>query len=188
MRNEDRCVSVFKDTNGKRIAVINTVIFKGKRAIQWDDVEQYIKRYIGQFYEIAEDNEVVFIGTELPQEYTGSVYTKKLKGAVAKAKANAAQAIPEMIEIAINGTYEENRKLKHSRDAGNGWYRSETRFAIPTFDDEKQTQKFNVFKAILLIRHAANGRKYLYDILEIKKETSISCQANALPGENPFLK
>ena len=30
-------------------------------------------------------------------------------------------------------------------------------------------------------------KKYLYDIMEIKKETSKSCQAKALPGENPFL-
>ena len=34
-----------------------------------------------------------------------------------------------------------------------------------------------IFKARLLIRHAASGKKYLYDILEIKKETSKSCQA-----------
>lgn len=33
-----------------------------------------------------------------------------------------------------------------------------------------------IFKARLLIRHAASGKKYLYDILEIKKETSKSCQ------------
>ena len=31
---------------------------------------------------------------------------------MAKAKANAAQAIPEMIEIASNGIFEENRKSK----------------------------------------------------------------------------
>ena len=36
----------------------------------------------------AEDNEIIYIGSELPSEYAGSVYTKKLKGADAKAKAN----------------------------------------------------------------------------------------------------
>ncbi len=32
--------------------------------------------------------------------------------------------------------------------------------------------KYNIFHARLLINHAENGRKYLYDILVIKKETS----------------
>ena len=32
--------------------------------------------------------------------------------------------------------------------------------------------RYNVFKARLLINHAENGKKYLYDILAIKKETS----------------
>lgn len=34
----------------------------------------------------------------------------------------------------------------------------------------------DVFHASLLIRHAADGRKYLYDIIEIKKETGKCCQ------------
>jgi len=50
-----------------------------------------------------------------------------MKGTAAKAKANAAQAIPEM-------------------------------------------------GGRILIRHASSGKKYLYDILEIKKETGKSCQ------------
>ncbi len=45
------------------------------------------------------NKEIIYIGNDLPDEYTGSNYTAKLKGALAKAKANAAQGIPEMIEI-----------------------------------------------------------------------------------------
>ena len=52
-------------------------------------MEQYLKDYVGDFYSIAEDGEIVFIGTNLPSEYSDSLYTKKLKGAAAKAKANA---------------------------------------------------------------------------------------------------
>lgn len=36
----------------------------------------------------------------MPDEYAHSEYTRVLKGANAKAKANAAQGIPELIEIA----------------------------------------------------------------------------------------
>lgn len=99
------------------------------------------------------------------------MYTKTLKGTNAKAKANAAQGIPQMIEIATNKKHEINRKVKHNRDAKHGWYRYDTRFALPVFDEQGEIERFNVFKACILIRHANDGKKYLYDILEIKKET-----------------
>ena len=171
-----RNVSVILDADGNKIVVINDIVFKGKRSISWEEVEKYLKRYVGDIYSIAEDNEIIYIGSELPSEYAGSVYTKKLKGADAKAKANAAQAIPEMIEIATNGVFEENRKAKHGRNAKNGWYRYDTRFALPVYGEDGNIERYNIFRGRLLIRHASSGRKYLYDILEIKKETGKSCQ------------
>ena len=171
-----RNVSVILDADGNKIVVINDIVFKGKRSISWEEVEKYLKRYVGDIYSIAEDNEIIYIGSELPSEYASSVYTKKLKGADAKAKANAAQAIPEIIEIASNGVFEENRKAKHGRDAKNGWYRYDTRFALPVYGDDGNIERYNIFQGRLLIRHASSGKKYLYDILEIKKETGKSCQ------------
>ena len=171
-----RNVSVIQDAEGNKIVVINDIFFKGRRSIEWEDVEQYLKRYVGDFYSVAEDNEVIYIGSELPSEYAGSVYTKNLKGTEAKAKANAAQAIPEMIEIATNGIFGENRKAKHERNAKNGWYRYDTRFALPVYGDAGNVERYNIFQGRLLIRHASNGKKYLYDVLEIKKETGKSCQ------------
>ena len=162
--------------DGNNIVVINDIIFKGKRSITWPDVEEYLRRYVGDFYSIAESGDVVYIGTDLPDEYTGSNYTKHIKGTVAKAKANAAQAIPEIIEIATSKTAEENKKEKHSRNAKNGWYRYDTRFALPVYDESGEVERYNVFSARLLIRHAASGKMYLYDVLEIKKETSKPCQ------------
>ena len=170
-----RNVSVILDADGNKIVVINDIVFKGKRSISWEEVEKYLKRYVGDIYSIAEDNEIIYIGSELPSEYAGSVYTKKLKGADAKAKANAAQAIPEIIEIASNGVFEENRKAKHGRDAKNGWYRYDTRFALPVYGEDGNIERYNIFRGRLLIRHASSGKKYLYDILEIKKETGKSC-------------
>lgn len=175
-KKSQRNVSVIQDADGNNIVVINDIIFKGKRSIEWRDVEKYLRQYVGEFYQIAETEDIVYIGTDLPDEYVGSNYTKHLKGAVAKAKANAAQAIPEMIEIATSKDGEENKKNKHSRHAKNGWYRYDTRFALPVYGDANEIERYNVFSARLLIRHAASGKMYLYDILEIKKETSKSCQ------------
>lgn len=175
-KNIKRNVSVIQDIDGNNIVVINDIIFKGKRSVEWTDVENYLRQYVGEFYQIAETGDVVYIGTDLPDEYIGSNYTKHLKGTVAKAKANAAQGIPEMIEIATSKVAEDNKKSKHSRHAKNGWYRYDTRFALPVYAESGEIERYNVFSARLLIRHAASGKRYLYDILEIKKETSKSCQ------------
>lgn len=45
--------------------------------------------------------------------------------------------------------------------------------------------RYNVFKARLLINHAENGKKYLYDILAIKKKRA--SHSNKY-GENLFLR
>ncbi len=97
--------------------LINDIRFKGKRRIDWDDVKQYLKGYVGDYYEIEENAERIFIGNELPEEYTESESRKNLMGANAKAKANAATAILELIQIASNPAYEENQKEKHSKNA-----------------------------------------------------------------------
>ena len=168
----DRNVNIITDLDGNRIAVIHDVIFKGKRNVNWNDVEQYLKKYVGEFYEIADTSEIVYIGSDLPDEYANSNYTHRLKGASAKAKANAAQGLPEMIEIATGKQFEENRKNKHNKDAKYGWYRYESRFALPVFAENGEVERYNVFHALVLMRHAKDDKIYLYDIMEIKKETS----------------
>lgn len=168
----ERNISVIKDVNGNQIVIVNDIRFKGKRNIDWDEVEQYLKQYVGEFIEIAESKEIIYIGSDLPDEYSGSNYTAKLKGTLAKAKANAAQGIPEMIEIAQNKRFRENLERKHDKNAKYGWYRYDSRFAIPVFDENNDVLRYNVFHAELVIRHSENRKLYLYDIINIKKETS----------------
>ncbi|SDB59267.1 hypothetical protein [Butyrivibrio sp. INlla16] len=60
--NQGRNVSVIKDADGNNIVMINDIIFKGKRSIDWDDVEKYLKDYVGVFYKNAETNNVVYFG------------------------------------------------------------------------------------------------------------------------------
>lgn len=172
----NRKICIVEDSDGNKIVLIQDIIFKGKRVIDWHDVEIYLRQYINQFYRIAESGEEIFIGTDLPSEYSGSIYTSKLKGTIAKAKANASQGLPEIIEIATNPKFEANRKKKHRRDARYGWYRYDSKFALPVFDEDGEIIRFNIFNVRLLVRHAGNGKKYLYDIMEIKKETSKCCQ------------
>ncbi len=173
-----RNVSVIKDVDGNNIVMINDIIFKGKRSIDWDDVEKYLKEHIGDFYNNAETNDMIYFGKDLPDEYAHSEYTSSLKGLYAKAKANAVQGLGKIIEIAFNGSYTENKKEKHAIDAAYGWYRFESRFALPVFGDDGEVERYNVFHVYLVIRHDQDGKKYLYDLIRIKKETStpLGCQ------------
>ena len=131
----DKKISVISDLDGKKIVVISDIRFKGKRNINWEEVEQYLKEYIGDCYEIVEISDQVYIGSDFPGELKGSEDTKRLYGANAKAKANATQGIPMLLQCATNRRWQENFKE-------------------------------------MLIRHAADGNLYLYDMVNIKKETS----------------
>lgn len=110
-------------------------------------------------------------GKDLPNEYAGSKYTAGLKGGIAKTKANVAQAIPELIEISTNPVYMKNHEQKHFKDARHGWYRYESRLAIAIYNRDEEVERFNVFRVRMIIRHDENGKKYLYDIVNIKKES-----------------
>lgn len=172
----ERTVKVVKDLNGNKIAVINDIRFKGRQAIEWKEVEKYLKRYVGEAHIIESTKDMVYIGADLPEEYTHSNYTNTLKGANAKAKANAAQGISEMIEIATNKAHKDNYKEKHNKDAKYGWYRYDSRFAIPIFNECEKIERYNVFKVLMVVRFAKDGKMYLYDIMNIKKETSTHFQ------------
>lgn len=173
-------VSIIEDLDGRKIVLISDIRFKGKRRIKWNDVEMYLKEYIGTCYEIAETAEKIFIGADFPSEFSGSEDTVRLKGTAAKAKANAVAGLPELIEIAGNVRYQENYKEKHCDDAKNGWYRYTTYFALPVYNQLKDVDRYNVFRIEMLIRHDKDGKKYLYDMVNIKKETSTPPRQNVV--------
>lgn len=112
-KKRQRNVSNIQDIDGNNIVVVNDIRFKGKRSINWKDVKEYLKEYVGDFYKIASTGDVIYIGSDLPSEYSGSEYTHSMRGTNAKAKANAAQGIPEIIEIAIGKHYRKNNEIKH---------------------------------------------------------------------------
>lgn len=123
--------------DGKRVVIVNEIRFKGRQHIDWEDVEEYLKQYVGNYYEILETADKVYIGSDFPKEFKGSV-----------------------------DTYKE----KHSADAKFGWYRYTSRFALPIYDNSGEIIRLNIFRIEMLIRHASDGKMYLYDLVNIKKE------------------
>lgn len=169
----ERQVNVIMDVEGKKLVLINDIRFKGKTREEWKEVEKYLKEYVGNYYEIEECSEKIYIDSDFPDEFANSESRIALKGPVSKAKANASQGVPELIQIAGNSSYSPNTKKKHAKDAKFGWYRYDVRFALPVYDDKSsRLVRYNIYKAKMLVRHAEDGEKYLYDFLGIKKETS----------------
>lgn len=165
-------IQIVESMSGYKVVVLPDIIFKNRQNIDWNAVEKYLQRYVGEIVRIAETEDIVYIGATFPDEYKGSKYTKRLRGSNAKAKANAAQGILEMLKIATEKSFHKNYKEKHLEDAENGWYYYTTRFALPTYANESETGNYNVYSACLLINHSQNGKMYLYDLVDIKREAS----------------
>ena len=165
-------ISVVSDPDGKKIVLINDIRFKSRRGIDWNEIEQYLKNYIGDYFEILETSEKVYIGTDFPDEYAHSKDTKSAKGANEKAKANAVSAIGELIEIATDKAETPDFSEKHGNKAKYGWYRYNTRFGIPVYNESGALVRYNIFRARILVRRDKNGKLYLYDVVTVKKETS----------------
>lgn len=162
---------IAKDVDGNEFVIIPQIIFRGKRSISWEDVEKYLMRYLGKIFEVAETQDFIKIDKGFVDEYTGSVYTRKLVGALPKVKANISQGIPELIEIATNKRWKEDFENKHKGKAKNGWYRYNTRVAMPVTDEKGKIVEYNMYQAVLIVRYSADKKLYLYDIQNIKKET-----------------
>lgn len=165
----ERNVEIVHDTNGKSIVLINDIRFKGKTKEEWDKIEMYLREYIGSCYEIAETAEKIYIGKDFPDEFTHGKDKTVLKGPNAKAKANASQAIGELIQIAENKSESPDYQERHKNKAKFGWYRYDTRLALPVYNNEGEIERYNVYSMRMLVRHDSDGKHYLYDLLRTKK-------------------
>ena len=165
-------VTTITDPEGKKIVLINDIRFRGKTKEEWNEIEDYLKEYVGHYYEISETSEKIYIGKDFPDEFTHGKDKTVLKGANLKAKANAAQAVGDLIQIATNKAGSRDYNSKHQEKAKYGWYRYDTRLALPVYNDEGEIQRYNIYKLRMLVRHDENGKLYLYDFLRTKKETS----------------
>lgn len=164
-----RKVEIVHDIDGNCIVVIHDIRFKGKRKINWKEVEVFLKEYVGHCYQITETADKVYIGSDFPDEFTGSKDTARLKGTLAKAKANATQGIEELLRIAWDKQHILNKKEKHIHDAKFGWYKYYSRFALPVYSNGGVIERCNVFYIQMIIRYDKNGKKYLYDMINVKK-------------------
>lgn len=149
---------------------IRKVTFPGKNP-NLKEVEKYLNSELIQGYYVEETNDYVRIGAKSVDEYCGSAYTKRLRGALLKAKANAATVLPELIRTACNRRWLDNKAEKHSLNASKGWYRYDVGFSIPVYDDNGRQMSENIYSATLVARINDKGL-FFHDVINIKKEAS----------------
>lgn len=46
-----------------------------------------------------------------------------------------------------NYSFRTNKEDKHKRDGKNGWYRYDSRFALPVYGDDGEVERYNVFNS-----------------------------------------
>ncbi len=163
-------INIIRDEQGNPIVVINDIRFKDRQNIDWKAVEEYLYEYVGENVEIIETADVVYIGNDFPNEVKGSEDTRRLKGMNAKAKANATTETIGLLKYASNKRWQENYKAKHGIDAAYGWYRFTSRFALPVYTNDGILERYNIYRIEMLVRHASDGRLFLYDMVNTKKE------------------
>ena len=70
----ERNINIIVCLNGEKIVLINDIRFKGRKREDWKEVEDYLKEYVGGFYEIAETSEKIFIDRE---EHTSELQSQR---------------------------------------------------------------------------------------------------------------
>ena len=173
-RSEDGVKYKLKQVNGKNIVWIENSGLSSKQLTSHTAVAEYIAQHIGEVYTIIESGQKVFIGKDLPGEYTHSKYTDSLRKrnpTLLKAKNRAANDFGLLIETATNRRWEKT-KHEQSKDAKYGMYRYDSAFAFPVKDGSGKITNVRAYDAELLIRNASDGKKYLYDIVNIKENTA----------------
>lgn len=175
--NGDGAKFSVREVGGQQIAWIENSGLSNKDLHDHKKIAEYIGRHIGEVYTIVESGQRVYIGEDLPAEYTQSEYTKRLlqnSPATLKAKNRAPDALGDMIEIA-SGRRWEKTKHTHNKDAKFGMYRYNSRFAFAV-NGSNGTPNVHAYDVELLIRNASDGKKYLYDIVNIKKNTAYAVE------------
>lgn len=92
---------------------------------------------------------IILIDRTFVDEYTGSEYTHKLVVALPKVKANMSQGIPQMVEIATEKRWKEDFDGKYKKKAGKGWFRYNTKFALPVMNDEGEIIEYNIYRVVI---------------------------------------
>lgn len=152
-----------EDGSFNRVKIDDNIFENNKQKSINNTIKDYLEDHINEYANIIESGQKVYLGKDLPSEYAFSKSSQSLPLLNKLAKGRASSGLKEIIENASNRIYEKNQKIKHNIDAKYGFYKYDTKFS---FDHKGKEQ---IYRGTIVIRNDANGKKYLYDITNIKK-------------------
>ena len=117
----------------------------------------------GEVYKITETNNSVIIDKKTSKEYSFSKYSQSLNINTKKLKGILSKYLKEIISNSFDRRFVNYKKVKHVKDAKYGFYKYKIVFSIINDLNE------NIYEAVVLVRNSEDKKKYLYDILDIKK-------------------
>ena len=152
--------------NGEAMAIVDSI----NAPATVTDAEAYLQAIANNpevFATTLDGATEVYLGQDLPGEYTWSFDTRRAGYFDKRAKMQASTVLKDMIYLGENGRWKANAKEKHAIDAANGWTRFDVKFAVPGLNDT-----YKVYTGYAVIRNDADGKSYLYDVVNVKyKET-----------------
>lgn len=110
----------------------------------------------------------------LAEEYVRSTYSRWLKDnskSTFRAKMKAAGVLDELVSIASGREWSETEH-SHNKDAQYGVDTYRSSFAFPVKDNTGEIANVRAYDCKLVVLNASDGKKYLYDVIEIKENTS----------------
>ena len=157
-----------REVDNKQVVWIDENILENKPAEMSDKkfIKNYLIEHIDDVYTIIESGSKVYPYKRLPTEYLYSKDAQKLERfdrSKFKTKLQMVSGIGEMIEIATNRRWEKVRH-SHNKNSRYGVYRYDTQVA---FNNKGTPQAYTTE---LVILNADNGKKYLYDVVNIQKD------------------
>lgn len=156
---EDSCIVFNKDGTFNRLKISENVFV----SISKIELKRKLVEKVGLNYTVIESGQNVYIGRDLPNEFLYSRSSQSLNGNMKMIKYKLINYLEDLINYSENRYYEPNYKEKHKLDAKYGFYKYTVNFSVVNNSLE------DFYKCIVLIRNDADGKKYLYDILGIKK-------------------
>lgn len=69
------------DELGNQVVLIPDIMQKNKQKIDWNEVEEYLKQFVGEIISITNTKDIVYLGKKFPDEFAGSKHTRNAKGA-----------------------------------------------------------------------------------------------------------
>lgn len=183
-----------KNTVERDGVVRNSLVFTSKGKTVWIDEDitknkpkdvtytEFVGNYIADMIDgnetyiesLPESGMPVYANEDLAGEFTNSKYTKRLRNKKHDkfyAKMKLAKSLDELVKIATGRNWEKAIHTEN-KDAKYGIYKYKSRFAFPNINDMGEVKSVSAYTCDVLIINASNGKKYLYDVLNIKEDVA----------------